>query len=240
MQLPFEEVDNQPSPIGDIALRRRRFAALGQRDIYEVKLGDEFLMSSAFVEGEVALADLALAEHGGDALSVVVGGLGLGYTADAALRHAAVRELLVVEYLPAVIRWHEESRVPLGSVLCADERYRAVSGDFFSLAASEEGFDADRPGNCFDIILVDIDHSPRALLAPGSAGFYNRQGLAALRRHLSPGGVFALWSDDSPDADFVARLQAAFASAVAHVVEFDNPFLGVRAANTVYVARNVA
>ena len=134
MKLPFEEIDNQPSPIGDIALRRRRFAALGQRDIYEVKLGDEFLMSSAFVEGEVALADLALKEHGGDALSVVVGGLGLGYTADAALRHAAVRELLVVEYLPAVIRWHEESRVPLASVLCADERYRAVSGDFFSLA----------------------------------------------------------------------------------------------------------
>ncbi|WP_315982639.1 hypothetical protein [Aliamphritea spongicola] len=61
MSLLFKEIDCQPSPLGNISLRRRRLPAFSDRDIYEVKLGDEFLMSSMFVEAEEALSDLGLA-----------------------------------------------------------------------------------------------------------------------------------------------------------------------------------
>ncbi|MBU1833483.1 MAG: spermidine synthase, partial [Gammaproteobacteria bacterium] len=103
----FEEIDSQASALGEISLRRRRMPAFGDRDIYEVKLGDEFLMSSMFVDAEEALSTLGLAATQGDKLSVVVGGLGLGYTAVAALKDQRISELLVVDALDTVIGWHK-------------------------------------------------------------------------------------------------------------------------------------
>ena len=99
MSLLFEELDFRPTPLGDLLLRRRRLAMLDNLEIYEVKLGDDFLMSSLFHDVEEALADLGLAAIKEDPLQVVVGGLGLGYTAAAALRDPRVTELLVVDFL---------------------------------------------------------------------------------------------------------------------------------------------
>jgi spermidine synthase len=97
----FEELDYTPTPLGALSLRRRWEPKAGV-DVYEVKLGDDFLMSSLFTASEVALAHLGLAALSGDGLQVVVGGLGLGYTAQAALEHSAVASLLVVEALEPV------------------------------------------------------------------------------------------------------------------------------------------
>ncbi len=232
----FEQIDLQPSPIGDISLRRRRIPALGDRDIHEVKLGDEFLMSSAFVDGEIALADLGLAALDGRDLQVVVGGLGLGYTAEAALKDERVGELLVVEFLPPVIRWHREEQVPLGTTLNADPRCRLVEGDFFAMASGEAGFDPQTPGRRFDAVLLDIDHSPRAVLDEGNVPFYSEGGLRHLARHLRPGGVFALWSNEPPDERFTALLGEVFLKPRAHSVDFHNPFQDNTATNTVYTA----
>ena len=110
----FEEIDSQASTLGEISLRKRRLPAFGDRDIYEVKLGDEFLMSSMFVEAEEALATLGLAAVKGCNLDVVVGGLGLGYTAVAALTDERIHELLVIDALDVVIGWHKDELVPLG------------------------------------------------------------------------------------------------------------------------------
>lgn len=233
----FAQIDSQPSDIGEITLRRRRIPALGDRDIYEVKLGDEFLMSSLFVEAEVALADLGLAAVDGENLSVVVGGLGLGYTAEAALKHNRVGELLVVEALDTVIRWHQEEKVPLGAALNQDPRARYVLGSFFDLAAAPDpGFDPDRPNRLFDAILLDIDHSPQAVLHAPNARFYQADRLAAMAQQLRPGGVFALWSNDPPDDGFMGTLASVFAPVESHVVSFFNPFQNRMATNTVYVA----
>src|SRR5262249_6123379 len=106
-------LDYRPTPIGALSLRRRRELKLGV-DVFEIKLGDEFLMSSLFTASEIALARLGLAELSEHGLAVVVGGLGLGYTAKAVLEHQKVASLLVVEALEAVIEWHAEGRVPLG------------------------------------------------------------------------------------------------------------------------------
>ena len=234
MGLYFEELDFRPTPIGVLTLRRRRSLTSGL-DIYEIKLGDEFLMSSAFTKAEVELARLGLAALPREDLDVVVGGLGLGYTALAVLEDPRVRSLIVVDALAEVIEWHQQGLLPLGKQLTADPRCRLVHGDFFAMSDSADGFDPLAPGRRFDAVLVDIDHSPRKLLHPRHAALYETAGLAGLAGHLHPGGAFALWSNDPPDAAFESALAGAFATSAAHVVTFDNAFGAHEASNTVHV-----
>jgi spermidine synthase len=232
----FEELDFRTTALGDLVLRRRRDPVLDS-DVYEVKLGDEFLMSSRFTAAEVELARLGLAEAPGAVLEVVVGGLGLGYTARAVLEDPRVRSLAVVEALPEVISWHQRRLLPDTAALTADPRLRLVDDDFFALVARGTSFDPDEPARRFHAILVDIDHSPRHVLNDSHAAFYEPAGLRRLAALLCPGGVFGLWSDDPPDDDFISVLAQVFPTAKAHVVEFPNPYTGGTSANTVYVAK---
>jgi spermidine synthase len=221
----FEELDWQATPIGEISLRRRIEPRL-QVEVHEVLLGEEYLMSSLFTVAEVELARLGLAAADGAALDVVVGGLGLGWTARTALQDDRVRTLHVVEALPPVVDWHRRGLLPHAAELTDDPRTRLVVGDFFA---------TELPLS--HVVLLDVDHSPRHVLHPSHAGFYTRDGLQRLRSRLHPGGVFALWSDDPPDEDFLAVLGKVFADPQAHVVPFANPLTGGTSANTVYVAR---
>ncbi len=236
MSALFEELDYCPTPIGALTLRRRRDLKLDV-DVFEIKLGDESLMSSLFTASEIALAQLGLAALGdGGPFDVVVGGLGLGYTANAVLENASVRSIIVVDALAPVIEWHEKGLLPLGRALAEDPRCRLLHGDFFALAASEGGFDPESPGRAFDAILVDIDHSPEALLDAGSSSFYQAAGLRRLAKHLRPGGVFGLWSNDRPDEAFTVRLASVFADARAEPVTFHNPLQDKPFTQTVYLA----
>lgn len=239
MSLAFEELDFEVTEIGDLSLRRRREPRLNDATVYEVKLGDEFLMSSLFTVGETALAKRALARIDGDC-SMVVGGLGLGYTAFAALADNKVREMLVVEALAPVIRWHQRGLVPLGAGLTADPRCRFIAGDFFALAASASGFDHVMQARRFDAIVLDIDHSPLHRLDDRHDEFYNRAGLSQLCAHLVPGGVFAMWSNDPPDSEFVGNLSAVLSAVVAEVIEFPNPYSGATATCTIYLGNVTA
>lgn len=232
----FEELDYCPTPIGAVSLRRRLELVL-KREVYEIKLDDEFLMSSLFTASEEALARLGIAACKGSALDVIVGGLGLGYTAKAVLEHHNVASLAVVEMLVPVIDWHNKGLLPLGPELVADPRCRFVEGDFFELAASEQGFDANHPARRYDAILLDIDHSPEALLDQRSSSFYQPDGLRDLARHLKPRGIFGLWSNDAPDATFTERLAGVFAEAWAEPVTFDNPLQGLPFTQSVYLGR---
>ena len=235
----FEELDYQETPIGPISLRRRRQLSLDV-DVFEIILGEEHLMSSLFTASEIALAKLGLGELAGadDAsLDVVIGGLGLGYTAGAALEDARVRELLVVELLQPVIDWHARGLVPLDPPLSADARCGARQGDFFALAASDAGFDARQPGRKFDAILIDIDHTPDWLLDARSGAFYSEDGMKQLAQHLKPGGVMGLWSDARTDEGFVVRLGEVFKDARAEPVTFHNPLQDQPFTQTVYLGR---
>ena len=237
MNKNFEELDFQKTPMGDISLRRRKILQLGGVEVFEVKLGEEYLMSSLFHDVEVALAKLGLAQLNSNEIDVVVGGLGLGYTAVSALENTKVRSLVVVETLEAVIGWHRKGLVPLGTKLMSDNRCRINHADFFALAESpEQGFDPLSAGRRFHAILLDIDHSPRKLLNTRHGAFYEKAGLQKLVLHLHQGGVFALWSDDPPDDIFMIALKQVFASCEAHVVSFNNPLLKQEGSNTVYVA----
>jgi spermidine synthase len=235
MSLYFEELDFRPTPMGVLSLRRRRSLTSGV-DIFEIKLGDEYLMSSQFTAAEIELARLGLAALARTDLDVVVGGLGLGYTARAVLENSAVRSLIVVDALAEVIEWHEQGLLPLGKQLTGDPRCRLVNGDFFAMSHSPDGFDPSTPGRRFDAVLVDIDHSPTNLLHPRHAALYQPEGLQRLAARIKPGGVFALWSNDPPDAAFERVLAGAFATTSADVVTFDNLRGDHEASNTVYVS----
>lgn len=226
----LEELDYQQTPMGELTLRRRH-DPLVDLDVYEVKLGDEYLMSSLFTLAEEELARLGLDAVAGDGLQVLVGGLGLGYTAVTALDDARVASMTVVDALPAVIDWHERRLLPVSARLVGDPRTRLALGDFFAWMR-----DADAGSTTYDAILLDVDHSPRHQLDPSHADLYTVDGLTRLRGHLTERGVFALWSDDPPDDAFMATLDAVFAGARAQVVRFDNPLTGGISSNTVYVA----
>lgn len=235
MSARFEVLAHADTPMGLISLRRR-FEPTAGLDVYEAKLDDEYLMSSLFTAAEIELSRLGLAETTGTDLDVAVGGLGLGYTARTVLEDSRIRSLTVVEALGDVIGWHERNLLPDAAGITSDPHTRIVHGDFFAMIESADGLDPEERGHRFHAILVDIDHTPKHVLQPSHQAFYTPAGLRQLAHHLHPGGVFALWSDDPPDAGFGAVLAEVFTRTDAHVVAFDNPLTGGRSANTVYVA----
>jgi spermidine synthase len=235
MQSRLVELDWAPTRIGEISLRRR-LEPITKTEVYEVKLGDQYLMSSLFTVAEEELARLTLAALPNGPLDIVVGGLGLGYTARSALTDDRVRSLIVVEALAPVIDWHRRELLPQARTLITDPRTTLVEGDFFALLRDGTGFDPAAPDRRFDAILVDIDHSPTNVLDPTHADLYTAGGLQRLRGYLKPGGAFGLWSDDAPDEAFLTVLRQSFATTTAHVVTFANPLTGGNSANTVYVA----
>jgi hypothetical protein len=135
--------------IGEISLRRR-LEPTTRTEVYEVKLGDEYLMSSLFTVAEEELARLTLAVLPNTPLDVAVGGLGLGYTARTALTDSRVRSLVVVEALAPVIDWHRRDLLPEAGTLTADPRTTLLEGDFFALLRDGTGFDPDAPREVTD------------------------------------------------------------------------------------------
>lgn len=238
MSFDYEELDYQPTVLGDLMLRRRRLPQLGDIDIFEVKLGEFFLMSSLYHEAEWQLSKLGLAATEGDDLDVVVGGLGLGYTAASALEDSRVKSLVVVDYLKPVIEWHQKGLVPMGETLNLDERCRLVHEDFFGLSRDiGKSFDPLYPDKQHDAILLDIDHTPTNVLHQTNTRFYTEEGLREMATRLKPRGIFALWADGEPETDFTEHLGTVFLEAEAHKIVFANPVTKGESCGTVYVAR---
>ena len=235
MSARFEELDWQETPLGAISLRRRH-DPLADVEIFEVKLNDEFLMSSLFTAAETALARLALAELDRADVHLMVGGLGLGYTAHAALQDPRTATVEVIEAIAPVIDWHRRELLPDTVGLATDPRCRLVQDDFFARLSGGPASTA----TSYDAILLDIDHTPHHLLNPSHADFYTADGLRGLLSFLVDDGVFALWSDDPPDAAFEADLGQVFATTAAHVITFPNPLTGGESSSTVYLARHPA
>ncbi len=245
----FQELDYGMTPLGELILRRREVLSLDRAEVFEVKLDGEFLMSSLVNDAEIALADFALPLVACDTCDVLVGGLGLGYTAQAALAFEKVATVTVVEYLERVISWHERELVPLGRWLTQDARCQLVHDDFFAVVGSparQEGETA-APGDAastsvfskrFHAILLDIDHSPQCLLHAGHGTFYKTDGLKRLTDHLHSGGVFALWSADPPEPSLIDGLDNAFASVQVRESKFYNPLLDLDDVNYIVIAQN--
>ncbi len=234
----FEELDYQKTPLGDISLRKRTEPRLDNILVYEVKLGDEFLMSSLFVEAEQQLSTLGLAqlEKNGHQrnLNVVVGGLGLGYTALTALQAPSVARLRTIEVMAPVIRWHRLGLLPVGRELAVNLKSELVHGDFFAIATDDKAGVLDETQ--VHAILLDIDHSPSHWLNEGNRRFYNYESLLKMKNKIVDGGVFGLWSNERPEAEFTGLLNQVFRATEEHVISFPNPYSGEESINTVYLA----
>jgi spermidine synthase len=230
MSSNFEELDCRDTELGELILRRRRPVSLPDQWVYEVKLAGRFLMSSLVTDSEQQLATRALSRLGGESLRVLVGGLGLGYTAATALADRRVATVDVIERLPEVIDWHRRGLVPLGASLCNDARCRLLAGDCLQQLQTGDG-------PHYDAILIDVDDSPIHLLDASHASFYDVAGLTAVQRHLRPRGVFALWTSLPAEPEVTARLQQAFGDAWVEEVRFDNPLLDDPETNAIYFAR---
>ena len=204
----------EPSPLGPLCLRRRELLSQPGTSVTEVTLNHEFLMSSLYTDSERELASTAIQMHSGNDLRVLVGGLGLGYTAREVLLSNRVAHVEVLELLPQVMDWLVNGLVPLSSELNNQQRLVITQGDVYRRLEGPED-------ELFDVILIDVDHSPDERLGERSISFYTTSGLMAARRHLAANGVLAVWSyaESSPFAD---ALHSVFRQVHVKPVTYDN------------------
>ncbi|MEX2466246.1 MAG: spermidine synthase [Gemmatimonadota bacterium] len=221
----------EDTPLGPLCLRRRELLSAPGTVVTEVTLNHAFLMSSYNTVSERALADTALEMCMGKDLDVLVGGLGLGYTAQAVLASERVSRVEVVEFLPQVIDWLEEELFPLAAQLKADARFEPVLGDVYARLLAP-------PGDLFDAVLIDVDHAPDDKLADENAAFYTEDGLERARRHLEPGGVLGVWSwaESSP---FSRALRNVFPEVEVEPVTYFNELIDEEITDWLFFARNV-
>ncbi len=192
------------TPRGEIQLQRRSPSGGNGPPVYEVIFNGVFLTASYNCKSERALARLAieslLAERR-DEIRVLVGGLGIGYTLQAALAYPQVRQVDVVEIEPLIVGWARDYFAELNGRALADPRVRVVVADLADHLA--------RTGDRYDAIALDVDNGPRWLAMAGNAALYSVDGLRRLRDMLTEGGVLTVWSAGRCE-DFARRLMDVF------------------------------
>ncbi len=220
----------ETTPLGDLCLRRRELLSSPGTFITEITLDHELLMSSYITASERALAVEALARHGGRDLAVLVGGLGLGYSANETLQSERVRRVEVIEFLPEVVGFLHKGLIPLSAELLADPRFSVRDGDVY--AALREPV-RER----WDLVLIDVDHSPEEHLGTANQLFYTESGLEHAKQHLAPAGILAVWSyaESSP---FVDALRATFAAVETVPIRFVNDLVDEQHTDWLFIARD--
>ncbi len=229
MSVDFEILAYEETPLGPLCLRRRRVLGHSGTFVTEITLNHEFLMSSYNTASERALASRGIAMHGGGELRVLVGGLGLGYTAREVLRSQRVERVEVVEFLPQVIQWLDQGLTPLASQLKGDGRFSVSQGDVYGLLARS-------PEHSHDLILIDVDHSPDDRLDDGPGFFYTRDCLRLAKKHLASDGVLAVWSYEE-SSPFVDALRDVFEEVRIEAIEFENELTEESSTDLLFLAR---
>ena len=199
------EVARSASARGELVLRRRP-GAHDTPDVLELRANGVFVMDTVETTTERALATaaLALCQQPG---TVLVGGLGLGFTLEEVLADARVDRCVVVEIEPALVGWLRDGTVPHGPSLLADPRTEVVVdhvADHLAGAAPAS----------YDLVLLDVDNGPGYLVHDHNARIYEHPFLAAVREVLRPGGVLVVWSAAEAPA-LEAELRQAFGTAEA-------------------------
>ena len=227
----FEILAYEETPLGLLCLRRREILSQPGTLVTEVTLNHEFLMSSYLTASERALTELGLERVlGGEELRVLIGGLGLGYTAASALDSVMVNHVEVVEFLPQVISWLDSGLVPLAERLNADERLEVTHGDIYERLS--------RPGEQeFELIAIDVDHSPEDVLGEQSQGFYSREGLTRAKSHLTKGGVLGVWSYDE-SSPLLANMKEVFGTVTVEKVTVMNDLINQEQTDWLFFGAN--
>jgi spermidine synthase len=201
--LPWVVVGSTLAPDGTKLVLARR------GDEWEISADGYTLMSSRMHGSEEGLARLAL-ERAPRARSVLIGGLGLGYSLRAALdRLPPSARVVVAEFSPAVVEWNRTHVAGLAGRPLDDPRVRVEMGDV--------GDAIRKAAAAWDVILLDVDNGPTAITQSSNAGLYDAAGIRSCQRALRAGGVLAVWSTEA-DEGYLRRLRTAGFDATAHSV----------------------
>ncbi|WP_255954889.1 spermidine synthase [Streptomyces odontomachi] len=218
-------LDRREGPYGEVVLRRHG-------TLLQIIANGCFLMDTSDGRSERLLMDVALetleSREAGEALesreageapepqagrpapSVLIGGLGVGFS----LAHAAADrrwgQITVVEREAAIIDWHggpgrpsAPDAAPLAEISAAartDPRTEIVHADLLTHLRTT--------GARYDALCLDIDNGPGWTVTEDNDDLYSPAGLAACRTHLTPGGVLAVWSAE-PSPEFETALRNA-------------------------------
>ena len=191
-------------PRGEVILRRR---GSGDDAVEELIVNGAFTMDSGDSSSERALAELAFARApaGG---RMLVGGLGLGYTAQAALA-LPVGQLEVVELEPALVSWARAGVTPTLARLATEPRVRLVAGDVCEVLT-------DSAPDSWHAIALDVDNGPDFLIHTDNANLYTDAFLRLAYARLAPGGRLAIWCQ-GPSPALLRALGAVDCSAAEHL-----------------------
>jgi spermidine synthase len=164
-----------------------------------IRAGTLDLMSSRVHGSEEILAELGCAGLQPDA-SVLVGGLGMGFTLRRALDLLApTARVVVAEVHPSVVAWVRGPLCELADRPLDDPRVTVDARDV-ALTLGDHG--------PFDAILLDVDNGPSAVSQRSNARLYGSAGIARMTRALRPGGKLLVWSARD-DRRFSATLASA-------------------------------
>jgi spermidine synthase len=196
--IPWSLLDTAQIPGGGELRLMRRGAE------FSIRLGRDELMNSRLSATEQALATIACEKirtrkRPIGRPSVLIGGLGMGFTLRAALTVLGPQaRITVAELVPAVVAWARGPMAKLSGDSLTDPRVRIHEGDVGDLIRSGR--------LAYDAILLDVDNGPQGMTRKANDGLYDLKGLRAAHAALRPGGVLAVWSS-RPDAKFTARLR---------------------------------
>ncbi len=194
--IPRILLDTAPIPGSDKELRLYQHA----KD-FSIDISNEGELMSSRVHGsEESLAELTCTRISGrNRPRVLIGGLGMGFTLAAALKHLGENaELVVAELVPKVIEWN---RGPLGAEAgnpLLDKRVKVKEGDVALVMKAEK--------HSFDAILLDVDNGPSGLTHQDNNWLYSPAGLDAAYMALKNRGILSVWSA-GPDVRFTKRLR---------------------------------
>ena len=191
---PFEQVGQALSRDGTVLKLIRR------SDEYIILANGKSLMSSLMHGSEEALATFACRKARTlKQPSVLIGGLGMGFTLRAALDLLPPDAMVVLaEIVPAVVEWNRGPLGPLAGQPLRDTRVRIETEDVAIILSSRAGQ--------FDAVLLDVDNGPAALGGSNNDGLYDSRGIAAAFAALKMDGVLAVWSARE-DRRFEQRLR---------------------------------
>jgi spermidine synthase len=204
----YTEVARAESPRGEIVLRERRDPEAGPSapSVLELRVNGVFVMDTFETSSEKGLATAAL-KRVEDPRTVLVGGLGLGFTVHEVLADKRVEQLVVVELEDALVQWMRDGTIPHGPGYLADERLTLMTADI-RVAMAEARLAT------YDLVLLDVDNGPGFLVHDENEEIYQRDFLELTSNALRPGGALVIWSaEESPRLQ--AELREVFGDAVA-------------------------
>ena len=208
MNVEYVEVARAESPRGEVVLRERRDPEAGANApvVLELRVNGVFVMDTLETGSEKGLATAAL-KHVDNPRTVVVAGLGLGFTMHEVLADKRVERVVVVELEDALVQWMRDGTVPHGPTYLADDRVSVMTADI--RVAMAEATPA-----AYDLVLLDVDNGPGFLVHDANVEVYQRAFLEQVRRCLRPGGAVVVWSAaETPTLQ--AELREVFGNAVA-------------------------